>query len=196
MTAAPPVSEAALLRVFREQRPRLWGFFVRSCGSQETAEDLLQETFLRAWDHRAELAMAAEQGDRDALRRYLWRVARNLMIDEIRGNVRQRERGPHQTLHAAEREMPVRDAHNPDPAERVEHADCLLVLRDTVSRLTNRRTRRCLQLWLGGKTVTEIASATRLDVGQVRGLLQRGKAEVILRATNRLRLPAESGGPA
>ncbi|MFG1605055.1 sigma-70 family RNA polymerase sigma factor [Actinoplanes sp. NPDC049265] len=48
-------------------------------GSAETAEDLLQETMLRAWRHRDALPAGAEP-----LRRWLFTVARNLTIDAVR----------------------------------------------------------------------------------------------------------------
>ena len=51
--AAPTETEARLLNAFREQRTRLWGYIMRSLGNAETAEDLLQETFLRVYRERA-----------------------------------------------------------------------------------------------------------------------------------------------
>ena len=194
MASGPPSSETTLLRVFREQRPRLWGFLVRGLGSPESAEDLLQETFLRAWDHRAELGSVTERGDRDAARRYIWRAARNLMIDEIRTKARQRRRG--EGLHVVQEQEALPELANADPEEPVEHNDCLRAVRETVARLRNRRARRCLQLWMEGRSLSEIGERLRLEVGQVRGLLQRGKAEVILRATDRLRTRPASSGPA
>ena len=69
-----PDGEILLLRVFRAQSPRLWGFLLRNLADPETAEDLMQEAFMRVWDHREELAAELKTGDRDAVRRYLWRV--------------------------------------------------------------------------------------------------------------------------
>ena len=166
-----------MLNAFREQRTRLWGFMMRSLGNAETAEDLLQETFLRAWDHRGRLAGEPVSG---AARRFLWRIARNLVIDEIRMRARSRVR---------ESDVVVPDespSANPGPAAEVEHADCVRAVRDTVGRLPNRRARRCMTLWLEGRSLPEIAEEAGIAVGQARGLLQRGKAEVIQRAGDRL----------
>jgi RNA polymerase sigma factor (sigma-70 family) len=154
----------------------------------------LQETFLRVWDHRAELASGADGGDRQAVRRYLWRVARNLMIDEIRAKARRRERGHMEVPLTNGERITVKDRYNPDPERQVEHEDCLRVLRETVGRLARGRTRRCLELWLEGKSLTEIAEEADLELGQVRGLLQRGKARVISTATHRLRASGPRGG--
>ena len=136
---------------------------------------------MRVWDHRQELTAELQSGDRDAVRRYLWRVGRNLAIDEIRARARRRRNidGPH-AIDAEPRA-------NERPDRQVEHADALQAVRETVARLPNSRTRRCVQLWIDGMNSADIAKSMGLGLGQVRGLLQRGKAEVVLRATDRLR---------
>lgn len=181
-TAAP--IEDLLVAVFREQRPRLWGFLLRGAGSEHAAEDLLQEAFLRLWDHRERIATEVNPGDREGMRRYLWRAARNLMIDEIRFRQRRKAVEP-AGFHASV--DPPESAVAPDHHVVVEHEDCLRVVRETVGRLKNTRARRCLQGWLEGREMTRIAEDAGLSVGQVRGLLQRARSEVILRAGNRLR---------
>ncbi len=88
----------------------------------------------------------------------------------------------------------IADRSNPGPARQVEHEDCLRVLRDTVGRLSNQRARRSLELWLEGRDLPGIAGELGLAIDQVRGLLQRGKAEVIMRAMDLLRAPVTSEG--
>ncbi len=58
--------------------PEILGFLARRLGSPEEAEDLTQETFIRALDAHDRLR------DSSKLRAYLLRIARNLMIDLIR----------------------------------------------------------------------------------------------------------------
>ena len=70
----------------------------------------------------------------------------------------------------------------PGPEEEIELADSLRVIRDAVDQLENDRVRRCVQLWLGGSDVQGIARQRGLSAGQVRGLLQRGRSEIIRRA--------------
>jgi len=62
--------------------PEILGFLTRRLGNREEAEDLTQETFIRALDAHDRLR------DESKLRAYLLRIARNLMIDLIRKNQR------------------------------------------------------------------------------------------------------------
>ena len=71
--------EAALIRVlYEEHGPALWRYAVRLTGDPARAEDVVQETLLRAWQHPE-----VTGGDRSA-RAWLFTVARNMIIDERR----------------------------------------------------------------------------------------------------------------
>ena len=114
------------------------------------------------------------------------------MIDEIRHL--QRKRGGETSMADEDHELPEAATSPAGQAETFEHADCLRVVRETVGRLSNVKARRCLELWLEGHDVPSIAREAGLAAGQVRGLLQRGRAEVILRAGNRLRPKVAAAG--
>lgn len=66
---------------FEEAIRRYWSgiarFAVRTLGDRETANDVAQETFIRLWQTRGDLRHTL-------LRAYLFRVARNLALDELR----------------------------------------------------------------------------------------------------------------
>jgi RNA polymerase sigma-70 factor (ECF subfamily) len=71
--------EVALMRVlYQEHGPALWRYAVRLTGDPARAEDVVQETLLRAWQHPE-----VTDGDRPA-RAWLFTVARNMIIDERR----------------------------------------------------------------------------------------------------------------
>ena len=82
--------EAALMRVlYDEHAAALWRYAVRLTGDQARAEDVVQETLLRAWQHPE-----VTDGDRSA-RAWLFTVARNMIIDERRSaRFRKRVRNP------------------------------------------------------------------------------------------------------
>jgi RNA polymerase sigma-70 factor (ECF subfamily) len=73
--------EAALMRgLYDEHAAALWRYAVRLTGDQARAEDVVQETLLRAWQH-PEVTADSER----SARAWLFTVARNMIIDERRG---------------------------------------------------------------------------------------------------------------
>ena len=173
-------ADGILVELFREQRAGLWSFYRSAAGSDPPAEELLQETFVRMWEQRGKLSRDPGFDDAPALKRWLWRVARNLMIDEIRARQRMRAR-----LGEAPREVaasPTSDG----PTAMLIQDEARRILRGAVAEMPNERARRCLELWLEGNDYRGIADRMRLDVGQVRGLLQRSREEVIREAAARL----------
>lgn len=73
-------AEAAMMRVlYDEHADALWRYALRLTGDRARAEDVVQETLLKAWRHPHVTADA----DRSA-RAWLFTVARNMIIDERR----------------------------------------------------------------------------------------------------------------
>src|SRR6185312_7239171 len=72
--------ETALMRVlYDEHAAALWRYALRLTGDQARAEDVVQETLLRAWQHPE----VTDDSERSA-RAWLFTVARNMIIDERR----------------------------------------------------------------------------------------------------------------
>jgi RNA polymerase sigma-70 factor, ECF subfamily len=72
--------EAELMRVLYDQHAAaLWRYALRLTGDQARAEDVVQETLLRAWQHPE----VTDDSERSA-RAWLFTVARNMIIDERR----------------------------------------------------------------------------------------------------------------
>ena len=79
--------ELAMRQLHDEHAAVLWRFCLRLTGHDRAlAEDVLQETLLRAWRHRDVL-----EGPPASLRSWLFTVARNLVIDEWRTRRHQSE---------------------------------------------------------------------------------------------------------
>ncbi len=77
---SPAGAEAALMKaIYDEHAPALWRYALRLTGNQNRAEDVVQETLLRAWQH-PEVIGDAER----SARAWLFTVARNIVIDESR----------------------------------------------------------------------------------------------------------------
>ena len=81
--------ETTLMRVlYDEHAAALWRYAVRLTGDAARAEDVVQETLLRAWQHPE----VTEDTERSA-RAWLFTVARNMIIDERRSPRFRRENG-------------------------------------------------------------------------------------------------------
>jgi RNA polymerase sigma-70 factor, ECF subfamily len=72
---------AILVRTFEEP---IWRFLCRLVGDRTLAEDLAQETFLRAFDRLGGFRFDARFST------WLYRIARNLAVDELRARDRRR----------------------------------------------------------------------------------------------------------
>jgi RNA polymerase sigma-70 factor (ECF subfamily) len=75
---------SAIDQLYRQHRDRVFTLCLNLCGNREEAQDLLQETFLRAWQGLPRFA------GRSALTTWLYRIAVNLARDAAR----QRRRCP------------------------------------------------------------------------------------------------------
>ncbi|MBC8875092.1 MAG: RNA polymerase sigma factor [Planctomycetes bacterium] len=64
--------------LLEEHVPRVWRFALRLTGDRDQAEDLTQETLLRAWRHRRRLR------DPNKTRVWLFKIATNLWRDQAR----------------------------------------------------------------------------------------------------------------
>ncbi|MDT5130704.1 MAG: polymerase sigma-70 factor, subfamily [Mycobacterium sp.] len=74
--------EAATVRtLYDEHAAALWRYAMRLTGDQARAEDVVQETLLRAWQHPE----VTDDSERSA-RAWLFTVARNMIIDERRSS--------------------------------------------------------------------------------------------------------------
>ncbi len=70
--------DAALTAVYLEYSDAIHSYIYRLLGNNEDADDLTQETFIRVHEHLASLRDAAR------LRSWLYRIATNLCMDQLR----------------------------------------------------------------------------------------------------------------
>ncbi len=118
-------------------------------GDRQRAEDIVQETLLRAWQHPEAIA------DRPA-RPWLFAVARNLAIDSYRA----RRARPHEVGEAALEVLPA-----PDEAERALES---WAVADALSALRPEHRKVLLETYYRGKSVAEAAATLGVPAGTVK----------------------------
>lgn len=145
-------SQTALMQqLYDEHGAALWRYCLHlTSGDAVRAEDVLQETLLRAW--RGVDRLDAAQG---SIRGWLYMVARNIVIDEWRGARRHRE------LPTAEPpEQPVSD-----------RSDQLLqrwVVAEALTRLSPEHRAVLLECYYRGSPVAEAAARLGIPPGTVK----------------------------
>jgi RNA polymerase sigma-70 factor (ECF subfamily) len=139
--------------LFQANAKPLYRFLLRlTRGERESAEDLLQETMVRAWRKMDELPL-----DPIAIRRWLFIVARHLAIDAVRTRLSRPTE-----VHGED----ISWAHTPHDAY-----DSLLdrhLLRDALLQLTPEHRTVLVELYYGGASVAEAATRIGIPEGTVR----------------------------
>jgi RNA polymerase sigma-70 factor, ECF subfamily len=75
----PGDPDAAIRQLYSRHARALHAYVARFCPDQASADDIVQETFIRVWQHLPQLS-----ADDRPIRPWLYRVARNLLIDANR----------------------------------------------------------------------------------------------------------------
>ncbi len=167
-------SEAAFRTLFLAYRDKLYTYVAKVSGSEEAAEDVVHEVFLKLWSKRAELP------EIENLNAYLYRIARNDSINLFR-------RMAKETLILSEigREQGLETGFEGE--DRITHAEVLATIKEAVEKLTPQQRQVFLmsreqglkvseisqQLNIAEQTVknriTEALKALRADIGRVYG---------------------------
>ena len=165
-----PDSAAALMEQLHDEHgPALWGYCLRLTGHDRArAEDVVQETLLRAWRHRAIL-----ESPPPAVRSWLHTVARNLVIDEWRSR-------------HAHPEHPVAEVPDDGQPDRSDELLLSWVVAEALTRLSADHRAVLLECYYRGRPVAEAARRLGVPEGTV-----KSRAHYALRA---LRLALEEMG--
>jgi RNA polymerase sigma-70 factor, ECF subfamily len=144
-----PLDEDVVESIYRDHGPALRRFVLSASRDPQLAEDVVQETVLRVWQHAPEV--------NGSLRSYLFRTARNIMIDNYR-------RAQHRPAEA------LGDGLN-GHAEAVERVDELLnrvLIEEALLRLTREHRDVLVALHYRRFTVNEAALQLNIPSGTVK----------------------------
>lgn len=162
---------SALERAFEDDRRYVWGLSYRMTGSAADADDIVQETFARALEHRPD--------ESRPLRPWLTRVALNLARDQLRRRKRRGYDGPWLPTPLHDEELTEIDL--PDDAPSAEaryelHESATLAFLLALEALTPGQRAVLLLRDVLGWNVRETAEALELREGNVKTTLHRARA--------------------
>lgn len=144
-----PLDEDAVESIYREHGTALRRFVLSASRDPQLAEDVVQETVLRVWQHAPEI--------NGSIRSYLYRTARNIMID----NYRRAQRRPAEAL--------VGDtASQPDMTERVDGLLNRVLIEEALLRLSREHRDVLVALHYRRFTVAEAAEQLNIPSGTVK----------------------------
>ena len=149
-------------RLFREYHQPLVRYLTRRLGDRDWAEEVAQETFLRA----------VKQESIVSERSWLFAVATNLVRDEARKDIRRRRR-----LELLREQARAEEVVEPEPLN-IERAQEAALARKALDQLTE-RDREALLMREEGLDYTEIASALDLSIASVGTTLSRARRRLI-----------------
>ena len=149
--ASEPSDEALVRTLYQEHGRSLLAYATRLTGDRAAAEDVVQETLIRAWKHSA--AMVNEKG---SVRGWLLTVARNIITDRVRAK--------------AARPTEVAESPTTPPIEH-DHAEGVvntMTVLSALDRVSAEHKEILVELYYRGRTVTEAAQALGLPPGTVK----------------------------
>lgn len=143
--------EDLIRHLYEEHGRSLLAYATRLTGDRAAAEDVVQETLVRAWKHADDL-----ENGKGSVRGWLLTVARNIITDKVRA----RASRPQEVEEPAE-----------SPAIERDHAqtvvDSMTVL-GAMDSLSPEHREVLVEIYYGGKTVAEAAEALGVAPGTVK----------------------------
>jgi RNA polymerase sigma-70 factor (ECF subfamily) len=149
--------EAAFMRVlYDEHAAVLWRYALRLTGDPARAEDVVQETLLRGWQHPE-----VTDDDQRSARAWLFTVARNMIIDERRSARFRNETGVAEIDGAFDRAGP----------DEVDSALDRMLLGDALAQLSADHRAVIRRSYYQGWTTAQIAADLQIAEGTVKSRL-------------------------
>ncbi len=159
---APNADEDLVRELYQEHGRSLLAYATRLTGDRAAAEDVVQETLIRAWKNADK--MVAERG---SVRGWLLTVARNIVTDRARAR--------------SARPSEVEQTFTTVPVERDRAPDVLdtIVVMDALDQLSPEHRDVLVELYYNGRSMREVALKLGIPPGTV-----KSRSYYALRAMN------------
>lgn len=159
---ASTLDESALAEIFDTYYVSLYRYIYTHVGHVETAEDLAAEVF-----HRLLAGLHNGRGPRRRLKPWLFRVAHNVVVDDIR-------RQSHRNHLPLDEHVALLDESPVD--EQAEQAVLMAATQQALAHLTPKQRAVITLKFVAGMDNAEVAHSLSLPVGAVKALQHRGLA--------------------
>jgi RNA polymerase sigma-70 factor (ECF subfamily) len=147
-------ADVAVRQLYADHARALQGYAERFCDDRASAEDIVQETFIRAWLHLRPLTATDPR-----VRPWLFRVARNLLIDAHRA-ARSRP--------AIVRTQPAEEGHDDEGLDRVLDHE---LVTDAMQHLSPAHRAVLVETFYRGGTLDRVARRLGIPHGTARSRL-------------------------
>jgi RNA polymerase sigma-70 factor (ECF subfamily) len=151
MLVEPRDDEAIVRALYAEHGRSLLAYATRLTGDRAAAEDVVQETLVRAWKHADRLVES-----RGSVRGWLLTVVRNIVTDRYRAK--------------AARPAEVAESPATPPIQR-DHSDTVvdtMVVTDALDRVSGEHRDVLVELYYRGRSVAEAAAELGIPPGTVK----------------------------
>ena len=143
--------EALVVSLYADHGGALLAYATRLTGDRQLAEDIVQETLLRAWRNAAKLTE-----ERGSIRGWLFTVARNIVTDKVRA----RQARPAEVAESPAA-TPIADDHADDVVTSV-------YVRHALQSLSPEHRAVLVTVYYGGKTAVEAAEVLGVPPGTIK----------------------------
>lgn len=163
----PTEREESFVATFDENQPRLFAVALRMMGNAEDAHDIVQESFISAYQHLEGLDESPN------LVAWMYRIVTNKCLDALRARSRRPlsagdEYGIAEWLPAPDQHHPERRLLDRELAERIEHV---------LAQMTPRYRRALMLRERDGYTIGEIASILGRSESATKSMLFRAREQ-------------------
>ena len=149
----------------RKYQPRIYTFISQQVKETETAKDLTQETWLKAFR-----AIKTFRGD-STFASWLYRIAGNVCIDYFR-----KQKHDTEPLHTVD-ERRITEMH-PDPCRDLERQELRAYLRAAIQRLTQTRKQVFLLYYARDLSIKQIATHLNRSEGTIKTHLRNARLQL------------------